>query len=100
MSAALDWTTKDFGSFPLRLQPQLYKPADSFGTDGQVGLIGSPGINPRDKLIGQADSASWIDAANRQGSPNHRIVIWPALVANHGGAERDDFVVGHALSDL
>jgi hypothetical protein len=49
-------------SFPLRLQPQLYKPADSFGTDGQVGLIGSPGINPRDKLIGQADSASRIGA--------------------------------------
>ena len=49
-------------SFPPRFQPQLYKPADSFGTDGQVGLIGSPGINPRDKLIGQADSASRIGA--------------------------------------
>jgi hypothetical protein len=51
-----------FKSFSLCLQPQRYKPADSFRAARLVLLAGGPGINRRNELIGKADCTGWIDA--------------------------------------
>jgi hypothetical protein len=42
------------------------------------------------------------DPPDGQRSPNHGVVVWPSLAADHGGAERDDFVgvIRHASTVL